>query len=323
MNTKYIIYIATVVAIVSIASAAFAYVYYEGQIAELRSEIEGLQTLVDDHGYVLSLASYPKRIISISPSSTEILFALGVGDKVVGVTDYCNYPYNFAAWVAAGNMTSIGGFSTPNMEAIASLKPDLIITTGTLNDENAVIWRNMGYNVLALDPTNLNGVLQDIVLVGRATDSNAKATQIVNDLTSRINAVAEKVAGVTVKPKVYYEIWYDPIMSIGGTAWENELIQRAGGVNVFADQSEKYFVTSSEAVINKNPEVILLPSSHGLGAPFWGTIEQVKARAGWSSINAVKNNNLNDIDSDTIARAGPRVADAIEMLAKIFHPELF
>jgi len=339
VNSRYLTYVAVAITVVAIVSAVFAYTYYNAQIVDLQQKIETLEntvaaqenelskyrnlTLVDDHGFVLKLSSYPQRIISTAPSCTEILFALGVGDKVVGVDDYSNYPYNFSEWIKAGNMTSIGGFSTPNTEVIVSLKPDLILTAGTLNDENAKTWRSMGYNVLALDPHDINGVLQDIMLVGRATGSEAQAASLVNSINARINAVFEKLAGVTEKPKVYYEIWYDPLMSVGASAWENQLIEKAGGVNIFANQSEQYFITSSEVIVSLNPDVILLPSSHGLGAPFWGSFDQVKARAGWSSISAVKNGRLYVVDSDIITRAGPRIADAIEMLAKIFHPELF
>ena len=124
MNTKYLI--AAVVVIVLIA-AAFIYVYYQGQIPA--EELEALQNLIDDTNYKTSLTAYPERIVSVAPSCTEILYAIGAGDKVVGVTTYDDYPYDFAAWIAAGNMTSIGDFTNPNLEVIATLDPDLILAT--------------------------------------------------------------------------------------------------------------------------------------------------------------------------------------------------
>jgi len=324
MNRKTVI-IAAVVAIALIASSAFLYIYYQGQAAE-EERIKTLQNLVDDKGYVTSLSAYPDRIVSLAPSTTEILFALDLDDKVVAVTDYDNYPYDFSAWVAAGNMTSVGDFSDPNMEVIASVDPDLILATAGVQGESIDSLRSLNYKVLVLDPSSVEGVLQDIVLVGKATGHNAQATTLVNSLRSRIDAVEEKVASAASKPKVYYEVWYDPtsLWSAGSKAWQNELIEKAGGTNIFADQQLDYFQSSAEAVIDLNPDVIVLPATGmGFGPPFWGSIDDVKARPGWSSISAIQGNRLFQVDGDVIARAGPRVADAIEALAAYFNPELF
>ena len=324
MNTKYII--AAVVVIVLIASAAFVYTYYQGQTSD--SGIEALQNLVDDHDYVTSLTAFPDRIISLAPSCTEILFAIDAGDKVVAVTDYCNYPYDFAAWVAAGNMTSVGGFQDPNVEVIASLNPDLILATGGIQAEIVESLRDLGYKVLVLDPTNIDGVLQNIELVGNATGKRAEATALVNDITSRIDAVANKVAGVESKPKVYYEVWFSAqsIWSVGAKGFETELIAKAGGVNIFENDSLDHFQTDSEVIISKNPDIILLPvgmETLGVETPFWVSFDTVKARPAWDSISAVQNDKLYQIDGDAIQRAGPRMADMIETLAEIFHSELF
>jgi iron complex transport system substrate-binding protein len=323
LNKKYIV-IAAVVAIVLIVSAAFGYIYYQGQLAD--SAIEALHNLVDDQGYVTSLAAFPNKIISLAPSSTEILFALGLGDKVVAVTNYDNYPYNFSAWIAAGNMTSVGAFEEPNIEVIASLDPDLILATGGVQKETVDTLRNLGYKVLVFDPANIAGVFKNIEVVGNATGKSAEATSLVNNLNSRIEAVVNKVAAATSKPKVYYEVWYDTtsLWSAGSKAWQNELIEKAGGINIFADQPLDYFQSSAEAVVSRNPDVIVLPAG-GMGeqTPFWGSLAEVKARPAWNSISAVQNDRLYQIDSDVIQRAGPRVADAIEALARFFHPELF
>jgi iron complex transport system substrate-binding protein len=324
MNTKYTV-IAAVVAVVLIASGAFVYVYYQGQAAESEG-IKALQSLVDDHDYVTSLSAYPNKIVSLAPSCTEILFALDLGDKVVAVTDYDNYPYNFTAWVEAGNMTSVGAFDKPSIEVIASLAPDLILATAGVQGESIDTLRNLGYKVLVLDPANISGVFKNIELVGKATGKNAEASSLVNNLSNRIEAVVNKVANAASKPKVYYEVWYDPtsLWSAGAKAWQNELIEKAGGVNIFADQPMDYFQSSAEAVIDRNPDAIVLPAAGmGSGPPFWGSIADVKARPGWNSISAVQNDRLYQMDSDILSRAGPRVADAVEALARFFHPELF
>ena len=321
MNTKYVI--ATVVIIAVIVSAAFIYVYYSGQNAQ---QLETLQNLVDDKDYTTSLDAIPERIISMAPSTTEIAFALGLDDKVVAVSNYCDYPYNFSAWIEAGNMSTIGDFKEPNMEVIASLDPDLILATAGVQGPTIGTLRDLGYKVLVLDPPDINGVLRDIELVGNATGKTDEAAVLNENINSRINAVVNTVANADFTPKVYYEVWYDPtsLWTAGSKAWQNELIEKAGGVNIFADQNLDYFQSSSEAVIERNPDIILLPAEGmGQGAPFWGSIDDVKARPGWNTINAVQHNGLVQVDSNTIARAGPRVADIIEDLANAFHPELF
>ena len=319
VNTKYVI--AAVVIIILIVSAAFVYVYYQGQTSD--SGLAALQNLVDDHGYKTSLTAYPEKIVSVAPSTTEILYAIGAGEKVVAVTDYDNYPYDFAAWIAAGNMTSVGDFTDPNLEVITSLNPDLILASGGVQVESVDTLRNLGYKVLVLDPTNVDGILNNIELVGNATGNRAEATALVNDITNRITAVENTVANAA-KPKVYYEVYYESTSSwtIGAKAWQSELIEIAGGTNIFGDQQIDYYQYQVEALIDRNPDVIILPGE-GMGTGTASTFDAVKARPGWDTTNAVQNNRLYQINSDIIERAGPRIADAIEQLAAFFHPELF
>jgi iron complex transport system substrate-binding protein len=321
MNTKYVI--ATVAIIALIAAAAFILVYYQGQPNE---QIEALHNLVDDTGYVTSMDAFPNKIISLAPSTTEIVFALGLDDKVVAVSNYCDYPYNFSAWIEAGNMSSIGDFSDPNMEVIASLEPDLIIATGGVQGETVGTLRDLGYKVLVLNPANIDGVMQNIELVGNATGKATEAKTLIDSINSRIDAVVNTVSNAASTPTVYYEVWYDPtsLWTAGVKAWQNELIEKAGGVNIFNDQDLDYFQSSAEAVIERSPDVIILPEEGmGKGEPFWVSLDAVKERPGWDSISAVQNDRLVTVDSNTIARAGPRVADIIEDLAEAFHPELF
>ena len=319
MNTKYII--AAVAVIVLIASAAFIYIYYQGQTPD--EGLEALQNLVDDQEYTTTLTAYPEKIISVAPSCTEILFAIGAGDKVVGVTDYCDYPYDFAAWIAEGNMTSIGDFTAPNLEVITALSPDLILASGGVQTESVDTLRDRGYKVLVLDPTSVDGILNNIELVGNATGKRAEATALINELTSRINAVGEAVADAD-KPKVYYETYYEITSSwtIGGLAWQSELIEKAGGTNVFGDQQMAYYQYQVEALIARNPDVIVLPAS-GMGTGEQASIDAVKERPGWDTMNAVQNDRIYQIDPNLLERSGPRIVDAIEQLAEFFHPELF
>jgi iron complex transport system substrate-binding protein len=318
LNTKYVI--ATVVIIAVVVVAAFVYVNYQGQSAV---QIEALHKLMDDTGYVTSLDALPNKIVSLAPSATEIVFALGLDEKIVAVSDYCDYPYNFSAWIAAGNMSSIGDFNAPNMEVIASLEPDLIIATGGVQAETVDTLRALNYKVLVLDPSSVSGILKNIELVGNATGKIDEAKTLIASLNSRIDAVANTVANAS-KPKVYYEVYYETTSAwtIGSLAYQTELIEKAGGTNLFGDQQKDYYQYQVEALIARNPDVIVLPDS-GMGTGSLQSLDAVKARPGWDTTNAVKNDRLYQIASNLIERSGPRVVDTIEQFAEFFHPELF
>jgi iron complex transport system substrate-binding protein len=322
MNKKYAIYIAAIIIIVSIISSAFILSNYNP--GSNNTETQNLSA-VDDEGYTTNFTSVPQRIISLAPSNTQILYAIGVGERVVAVTDYDHYPYDFSAWIAAGNMTSIGGFSTPNKEIIASLNPDLILAT-PVNDPDVVTLRSLGYNVLVLNPNDVNGVFKDITMVGKATGADQNATALISLLNSQINTIEAKIATANLpKPRVYYEIWTPPLMSAGGTSFINDVISKAGGINIFEDENQQYPTVSSETVVMKNPDVIMLPTNMAQAdeAPFYGTVNDVKARPGWSSISAIQNNRVVIVDGDLFAEAGPRIADQIAAAAKAFYPDLF
>ena len=323
MNKKVTISIAAILIIVVIISGAFIYTNYNG--GSNNSGTKSNVSVVDDEGYTTNFTAVPQRIISLAPSNTQIAFAIGVGNRVVGVTDYDQYPYNFTVWIAAGNMTSVGGFSTPNKETIASINPDLILAT-PINDPDVVTLRNLGYKVLVLNPNDVNGIFTDINMVGKAASVTQDATTLVNTLTSKIDTIQAKITAANLpKPKVYYEVWTPPLMSAGGTSFINDVISKAGGINIFANETQQYPTISSETIVQKNPDVILLPTDMAnVGeAPFYGSVSDVEARPGWSSISAVQNNRVIVVDGSLFAEAGPRIADQIEAAAKAFYPSLF
>ena len=297
---------------------------YQTTIAEQQEQISAYQqvTLVDRMGNVVVLTAPPERIVSLAPSNTEMLFAVGAGDNVVGVTDFCNYPYNFAAWIEAGNMTSIGNYYGPSVEPIVALEPDLVFaSTGSLDAAKNL--KSLGYNVLVLEARTLDGVLQDILLVGRATGNDVEAGVLVSEIRARIDAVANQAAFATTTPKVYHEVWNDPIMSVGPGTFIDEMITLAGGENIFNDATTSWPVVSSEAIIEKNPDVMFFPDMYMGVGNFYDTIESVANRPGWNSITAVKTGALYEINADIISRSGPRLVDALEIIAKMVHPEIF
>lgn len=320
MRGKYLITIAAVVTIVVVLSAAL-YVNYN----PAASQNNNAYSVTDDEGYTTEFTAVPQKIVSLAPSNTQILFAIGVGDKVVGVTDYDNYPYNFSAWFEAGNMTSIGGFSTPNKETIASLNPDLIVAT-TINAADVVTLRNMDYKVIVLNPKSVESVLNDLMIVGQATGATEGAASQIDAIHHTINEIQAKITAANLpKPLVYYEVWYPPVMTAGSTSFINDVITQAGGINVFGNETDQYPTVSSESVVHANPDVILLPTDMGTSgsAPFYGSVDQVKARPGWDTISAVHNNRVVIVDGSLFAEAGPRIAEQIDAAAHALYPELF
>lgn len=324
MQEKHRVYVSVmaIITIVAIATSVFLFIYYQGQIDKLKTQ-KSMVTLVDDTGFVLNLTSYPERIVSLAPSNTEILFAIGAGDKVVGVTDYCKYPYDFLEWVEAGNMTSIGGAYNPAIEPVVELEPDLVLAFGGPGGSLDAIeqLRSLRYNVLTLDPKDADDVVADIVMVGRATGNEAQAANLATQLQQRMALILNELKSVT-SPRVYCEVWSDPLMSVGPKSWINSLIELAGGQNIFENATGMYYpAISLEAVIEQNPDVIVfLPQG---GQHFWGSLDDVAKRTGWNVVNAVKNNRMYVTPEGIVEICGPRTVDALEILAKIIHPEIF
>ncbi|MCW4010245.1 MAG: cobalamin-binding protein [Candidatus Bathyarchaeota archaeon] len=321
-NTLYLIVVAAIV-VIAVSSVAVVSLYPgpEGSPSPSPSGSPMSLDLTDDSGYTLTLTEYPERIVSLAPANTQILFAVGAGDKVVGVTDYDNYPYDFSAWVEAGNMSSIGSYFNPTVEPIVELNPDLVVAA-LGSDDCAIQLRSLGYNVLTLNPPDIFGILRNIQLVGNATNHAADAQALVSSLQQRIDAVVAGVEGATTRPKVYNEIFSDPYMSVGSGTFIDGLIALAGGQNIFENATEPYPIVYSESVIELNPDVIVFPSDMGPTA-FWGSFDDVSNRPGWSSISAIKNQKLYVVNADAINQPGPRQVDALEALAKIIHPEIF
>lgn len=322
MNSKQK-YIAILLATVVVVSTVFVYTYYASPGS---SQEEQNIVVVDDQGYGTTLPEVPQRIASLAPSITPILFELGVGDKVVGVTSYDDYPYNFTAWFEAGNMTCIGGFSTPNLEAIATVQPDIIFSTD-VNDATVPQIRELGYKVVVLNAVSVEAVYNDISLIGNATGTANRAKEVISNLRSEISDVQETIAaaGITEKPTVYYEVYKSDsgIMTAGASTWLNDIFTLAGGQNIFADIPQEFPYTSSEVIVQRNPNVIFLPTNMGKGTPSYGSVEEVKARGGWSAIDAIKNDRLYVIDQDVMSEPGVRIAEQTRIVAECLYPQLF
>lgn len=259
--------------------------------------------------------NHPVRIISAAPSNTEILFALGLGNRVVGVTDYSDYPPE------AKTKPSIGAYNKPNIEAIVAKDPDLVLGTESQSDDFRQQLRSKGITVVTLSPRNLDQVMASITLVGKITGQVKEAAGLVNNIQQRIKAVTDKTDKLAAaqRLRVFYVIWNDPIWTAGGGTFEDELIQKAGGINI-AHDLDFYKTISLETVIAANPQVMIAGVGMGTGedAPLQFLCNEPRL----AGTDARMNNRVCNADMDIVARPGPRIVDALETFFHLIHPEM-
>jgi iron complex transport system substrate-binding protein len=268
--------------------------------------------VTDGTGRTLSLPAPPRRIVSLVPGVTEMLYAIGAEDRLVGRTDFCDYP------PSARRKPSVGGTVSPNLEALIALKPDLVVATSAGNsDETRRQLERLRVPLYLVDPHGLSDVFRTLTRLGALADREARAAEVVAVLEGRVRAVAARVAA-RPRPRVLYVVWPEPLIVPGRGAAVTELIELAGGASVSADGPEGYPRYSVEAAVARGPEVIIL-ARHGAGtAPY--------AREKWerfADLPAIRAGRLHAVDGDLFHRFGPRVVDALEILARLLHPEAF
>ncbi len=274
-------------------------------------------TITDDFGETVTIRGTPTRIVSLAPSNTEILFALGLDDRVVGVTDYCNYPPE------ALDKPKVGGYSTVNIEKVIAAEPDLVLASFGNTEDVVTHLQAMGMTVVSLNPLTVNDVLRDVELVGEATGQTAQAAALVNELSSRIHAVTEKTEGLTEKPTAAHVVWYDPLWVSGNGTFQNEVIEMAGGTNAFASVNE-WAIVGLEEFLTTDPDYIFVSSGTGMGDTGYDIIyNYFMNEPRMQRLSAVKNGHVYVIDADIISRGSPRIVDALEEVAQDLHPELF
>ena len=272
-------------------------------------------TYIDDIGRTVKFIGIPQRIISLSPSNTEMVYALGLQDKLVGVTSYDNYPPD------AKNKPIVSDYSTVDLEKIVNAKPDLVLADSIQEKDTIPALEKLGITVYTMTPNNIDGILNEIKVLGRITGKTTESDNLVSNLTSRIQAVTDKTAKLTdsEKPRVLFVTWYDPIWTAGSDTMIQYLIDEAGGINIAADLNG-YTTISLESAIQRNPQVIIVMSSMGTQNT---SLDYVKSNDQFKSTDAVKNGQVYEIDADIFGRTTPRIVDGLETLAKLLHPELF
>ncbi|MCS7285816.1 MAG: ABC transporter substrate-binding protein [Anaerolineae bacterium] len=268
-------------------------------------------TVTDPAGRQVTIKAEPKAIVSLAPSITEILYALGLEDKVVGVTEFCNYPPEAQA------KPKVGGFADVSIEKLLALNPDLVLVSSIHIAQVLPELEKLGLTAAVIDAHDLPQVLDSILLVGKMTGREKEAEALVAEMRKRMDAVTKAVEG-RKRPKVFWELSSD-LWTVGPGSFVHDLIVRAGGENIATGQP--YLQLTSEAIISADPEVIIL-ADH----PYGETAETVAKRPGWNKITAVKEGRIVELtqeQTDIVSRPGPRVIDALELIARTLHPDAF
>lgn len=264
-------------------------------------------TITDDAGRKATIKAKPERIVSLAPANTEIVAALGAIGRLKGVTTYCDYP------AEVKSITKVGDFAQPNMEAIAALRPDLVlVTTGVQAD---VIGRleQLGCSVVAIDPQSLDAVYESIGKVGKAIGEKAAADELVSSMQTQAADIAEKVDGSPTT--CFLEIAQDPLYTVGSGTLLNDLIEQAGGENVVTQKG--YVAYSVEQLVAANPEVYLATKG-SMSNP-----SDIMGRPGYDKLTAVRDKHVYLLDDNLVSRPGPRVVEGIRQIAEALHPDAF
>ena len=273
-----------------------------------KEAIEGERVFTDFFGQQVEIKEAPQRILSLSPAATEILFALGLDEEIVGTTDYCNYPE------AALSKPKVGGFTNPNMEIIVQAEPDLILLASGVQTEYIEAFKKYGLTTFVLDAQTIDQVIENILLVGDITLKQDEAKIITDDMLSRINFVKEKTQGLE-KPLVFFEVWDDPLLSAGPETFIADILEISSAENFAADAKSDYPQISLELLLERDPD-IYMAIDHKNNLP-------AGERPGFQNLQAVKNGKYFRIEDDLVTKPGPRVILGLEEIASNIHPDIF
>lgn len=260
----------------------------------------------DATGAQVVIKAEPRRIVSIVPSITEMVYAVGLGDRLVGVTSWCTYPEE------AKRVDKVGDVNI-NIEAVLAKAPDLVVADTGMSGATVSKLRELGLTVLALKADSMTEMLEALIMLGRAGGKEDAARALAASLEKRISAVKSAVSLAKSRPSVFVEIWNEPLMTAGKGTYVDELVMLAGGRNI-AEGTSGWPVFSQETVIKEDPYLILLTNFNK---------QEAMARKAWSVLSAVKADRVVEVNPDLFVRSGPRLVEGLEMLARLLHPELF
>jgi iron complex transport system substrate-binding protein len=267
----------------------------------------------DEVGREVTLSFPPRRIISLAPNVTEILFTLDLDEEIVGVSTHCNFPEK------ARTKPRIGSYINLDFERIVSLKPDLVIATGAGNTREMVErLETFGFPTYVIFPKNFEGILLSIEHIGQVVDRKREAMKVAQEMKRKREKVTELTRNLP-RPRVFLQIGEAPIVTAGKGSFGDDLIRLAGGENVAGDEKKMYPRFGMEEIIKRAPEVILV-TTHSPKTNYQGVLQEWSR---WKTIPAVKDSRIYLINSDLIDRPSPRIVDGLEEMARIFHPEKY
>jgi iron complex transport system substrate-binding protein len=270
------------------------------------------RTFVDDLGRKIYLAQAPNRLVSLAPSITETLYAIGLADRVVGVTEFCDYPPE------ARNKPKVG-YSNPNLETIVALQPDLVLAPRDFIRPDVLgKLEQLKIPTFVVEAKTVEDIASQIQLIGRMLDRSEVANPIAMELRRRLTELKRRTE-MLARPRVLYVLNSQPLITVGPGSFIHQLIEIAGGANVAAGAASPYPRLSIEAVLKEDPQLIIFPVGASEGIPQG---EQELWRR-WKTITAVKTDSFHHIASDLLNRPGPRIVLGLEKLAEIIHPEVF
>lgn len=299
--------------ILSVLVLAAALLFSSAAVYSADDKTKYPYTFKDVLGRTAVLKKAPKRIISIAPATTEILYALGLGSKIVAVSSYCDYPADTA------KKEKVGAFNDPNIEKIISLQPDIVFGAAGVSVPALKQLDDLGIPSYVSDARTISGTMDTILDIARVTDTLAEGKELVASMKKRVEKITSKTSKLPAskKPKVFYEQWNNPLMTAGPRTFIDDMIVMAGGINIAGDSKVEWPAYSLEVLVQKNPDIILHASAYY-------PVSEIKSRKGWNVIKAVKTGNIVHLpDENVVSRPSYRIVEGLEDIAKAIHPELF
>ena len=272
--------------------------------------------LVDRLDREVRFTKIPTRIVSLSPSTTELLFALGLGSSVVGRTEHCNYPPEALEIAKVGSGT-LEGISR---EAIVNLQPDLVLCKWDSHQPLIETFEKLGIPIVAFGPENIQDMFKEARLNGSVTGHQTQAEELIDRMSNRLERLKAAVSKIEAqdRKRVFYQVWDAPLMTAGPTSFIGELLTTAGFNNVFSDLTNRYTRVSSEVLVERDPQIIFAPTTHSTEVK----LESFAIRPGWENVTAVREGKIFIINGDQVSRCGPRLLDAMEQMIRLGYPDL-
>jgi len=309
---KHHVYLASLLVFVLLVTAltGCAILRSEKDVPDTENDTAYPLSVKDDMGRVVSISEEPQSVVTIGPSATEVLFAIGVGDRIVATDDFSNYP------AAAADLPKVGGLE-PDLERITELDPDLVIALN--NPEMVQSMEKLGFTVYVKDPQTFSAVADTMRTFGQIFSVADQANKAADDLQTEIDAVSSKVSDIPEEQrlKVFYEVWGDPLMTAGPGSFISDVITLAGGINIGDMATDPWPTFSLEQIVVQDPDVIVTTFRETYDALMAGERET------WNSIKAVKDGQILLLDQDIMSRPSPRLVEALKQIAEFLYPDRF